>query len=131
MRVVLLLVLLVAACAARPPAAKTDVHADFASRRPVMVSIRIEAPAILVEPLRESLSKRVLAMNYSPLAPGAPSGTETGILRVEVRDTEERRDAAARLEDAAGVVLYEAKAKNFTGTPETLAAVLLADLPSK
>lgn len=127
----LALAVLVAACAPRPYAAKTKVSDGYAERRPVVVSVRIDGPTVLVVPLRDALFRELIDRNYSPLAPGAPAGTETGILRVEVKDTEDRRDVTARLEDSSGAVLYTAVAKDFSGSPETMALVLLWDLPSK
>ena len=127
----LLLPLLVAACAGAEKAMESSVVRDFATRRPVMVSLRVEAPDGDEQPFFAELYDGLLAKNYSVLAPGLPAGAESGIFRAKLTGAADHRTADVVFEDPSGAILYRAGLLAWPGTVKEAAAILLEDLPAK
>lgn len=127
----IVLPLLLVACAGMEKAMEWSVVPDFASRRPVMVSLRVEAPEADEEPLFAALYDGLLEKKYSVLAPGLPAGAETGIFRATLTGADAHRTADVVFEDPSGAILYRAGLLAWPGTVKEAAALLLEDLPAK
>ncbi len=122
---------LAAACASPRWRETHETVPDYAAARPVMIAIRVEGPEATASTLADALYRRLLALHYSPLAPGAVPSPETGFLRVRRQGTEILPEAVLRLEDPGGRVLFRSTVTGYRGDPEGLARALTLALPPK
>jgi hypothetical protein len=128
-RSVLTLVLLIAACSSAPivvPRAGS-IHPQFATLRPVMVAVRIEATTPNAADLDAAVRHELLERNYSPLAPGVEPDAEAGMLLVIA--TRERASVAFTTPE--GTLIYRMDSDADPNDPPALAKALLASLPPK
>ena len=75
-------VLLAVLACATPKSARTFVHPEFATRRPVTVALEVKAPEADAAAIRDAVNAGLIAKNYSVQVADEPMGREVGFVRV-------------------------------------------------